>query len=291
LLKAYKTVIDKKTGIPMSYIKQIINECINPDIKLLFDKIAPNSEFYAELSINSKNNITAVMKLANNANHSSNYKFGSGYQKFLFNIIMRVVFMRNISNRASSMLIIDEGFGCLDEKNSNLMGSALKLLASDFDFIFIVSHIGGINDKLKHPIQIDKIHGHSRIVYPPNSIQTPSHRMVYEMAKKYTKRKQIDAVTPDNITNKTDENIIGHNAAIDADKASKKVVKKADKNTNKDKVKDKDTIPDPNIYEAVMIDGDTHYKCRLCNKTVKKGSVSGHGEAAIHKRNLAKANK
>jgi len=82
---------------------------------------------------------------------------GSGFQKFIVSILMRIAFME-ITNSPTSMLIIDEGFGACDSVHlDKLMNprSGIPKIANGTNFILMISHQQLANASVQNTIIID----------------------------------------------------------------------------------------------------------------------------------------
>jgi DNA repair exonuclease SbcCD ATPase subunit/DNA repair exonuclease SbcCD nuclease subunit len=66
---------------------------------------------------------------------------GSGFQKFVLDLVIRIVLMQISSISKPDMFIIDEGFGCLDQNNFLNVKTCLEKLKYKYKFILIISHI------------------------------------------------------------------------------------------------------------------------------------------------------
>ena len=79
---------------------------------------------------------------------------GSGMEKMMSSIAIRVA-LTNISNLPKSdLFIIDEGFGALDEGNVESCGRLLQSLKKFFRTILIISHVDAIKDIVDDQIEI-----------------------------------------------------------------------------------------------------------------------------------------
>ncbi len=79
---------------------------------------------------------------------------GSGMEKMMSSIAIRVA-LTNISNLPKSdLFIIDEGFGALDESNVESCGRLLKSLKKFFRTILIISHVDAIKDMVDNQLEI-----------------------------------------------------------------------------------------------------------------------------------------
>ena len=84
----------------------------------------------------------------------------SGYQKFIMDMILRIVLINdlnsisgnNISN--PNILILDEGFGCLDKENFIEVAKILKKLKQCFSCIMIITPINELKSYTDKNIDI-----------------------------------------------------------------------------------------------------------------------------------------
>lgn len=82
-------------------------------------------------------------------------ELGSGMEKMLASLAIRVALINISSLPKTNMLMIDEGFGSLDETNLESCGKLLHSLKW-FKNIIIISHIDAIKDIVDHTIDITK---------------------------------------------------------------------------------------------------------------------------------------
>ena len=81
---------------------------------------------------------------------------GSGMEKMIASIAIRVALI-NISNLSKSdMFIIDEGFGALDDSNIESCSRLLKILKKFFKTILIISHVDSIKEIVDKNIEVIK---------------------------------------------------------------------------------------------------------------------------------------
>ena len=89
----------------------------------------------------------------------------SGMEKFVSSLALRVGLI-NISNLPSpNFLVIDEGFGSLDSENLSNMKGAFDYLKTQFQSVFIISHLDTIKDFMDYLLPITNKRGYSNIVY------------------------------------------------------------------------------------------------------------------------------
>ncbi len=89
----------------------------------------------------------------------------SGMEKFVSSLALRVGLI-NISNLPSpNFLVIDEGFGSLDSENLSNMKGAFDYLKTQFQSVFIISHLDTIKDFMDYLLPINVNNGYSNIIY------------------------------------------------------------------------------------------------------------------------------
>ncbi len=90
-------------------------------------------------------------------------ELASGLEKFVSSLAIRVALI-NISNLPRpNFIAIDEGFGCADSDHLAAMSNLFSFLKSNFDFIWIVSHLDVLKDMVDTRLEIVKDNGFSRI--------------------------------------------------------------------------------------------------------------------------------
>lgn len=83
-------------------------------------------------------------------------ELGSGMEKFIASIAIRVA-MINISTLPKpDMFVIDEGFGSLDDSNVEACNRLLTSLKNYFKTIIVISHVDAIKDIADHVVEITK---------------------------------------------------------------------------------------------------------------------------------------
>ena len=93
-------------------------------------------------------------------------ELASGMEKMMASLAIRVALINVSSLPKTSMLIIDEGFGALDETNLESCGKLLQSLKKWFKNILVISHIDAIKDIVDNNIDIVK-KGQDSYVYQP----------------------------------------------------------------------------------------------------------------------------
>ena len=84
-------------------------------------------------------------------------------EKMISSIAIRVALTNISSLPKSSMLIIDEGFGALDDNNLEACARLLTNLKSYFKNILVISHVDTIKDVVDNVIDIGWENGFARV--------------------------------------------------------------------------------------------------------------------------------
>ena len=80
----------------------------------------------------------------------------SGMEKMLSSLAIRVALINISMLPKSDILVIDEGFGALDESNVEACSRLLQSLKNYFKSIFIISHVEAVKDGVDNLIEISK---------------------------------------------------------------------------------------------------------------------------------------
>jgi len=90
-------------------------------------------------------------------------ELASGLEKFVSSLAIRVALI-NVSNLPRpNFIAIDEGFGCADSDHLSAMANLFSFLKSNFDFVWVVSHLDVLKDMVDTRLEIVKDAGFSRI--------------------------------------------------------------------------------------------------------------------------------
>jgi len=136
---SYLTCINYKTGLPsvcFSKISDILTQKCNEYLNEFADFsvcVSFNKDF--KLYINNKDSVIP-------------YSMGSGYQKFIIDLILRFILLNNIKEvnlTNCNVLFIDEVLGCLDASNFNKVMEFLQTFKKEFKAIIIISHNENLN--------------------------------------------------------------------------------------------------------------------------------------------------
>jgi DNA repair exonuclease SbcCD ATPase subunit len=145
-----------RDGVPYEIITKAIPN-IESEINTILSDIV---DFNIALEVDGKN-----------INGKLNYDYdrvwplenSSGMERFVSSLAIRVALM-NVSNLPKpNFLIIDEGFGTLDNEHLNSMQSFFNSLKTHFDFILIISHLDNARDMVDNLIEIKKEDNYSYV--------------------------------------------------------------------------------------------------------------------------------
>lgn len=92
-------------------------------------------------------------------------ELGSGMEKMLSSIALRVALINVSTLPKTDMLMIDEGFGALDESGIEAISRLLESLKRYYRLIMIITHIDSVKDIADHILEITKHEKNSRMVF------------------------------------------------------------------------------------------------------------------------------
>ena len=81
---------------------------------------------------------------------------GSGMEKMISSLALRVALINVCNAPRSDVLIIDEGFGALDDKSIEACSRLLTSLKKYFANILIISHVDAVKDVVDNVLDIRK---------------------------------------------------------------------------------------------------------------------------------------
>ena len=90
---------------------------------------------------------------------------GSGMEKMISSLALRVALINICNAPRSDVLIIDEGFGALDDKNIEACSRLLISLKKYFSNILIISHVDAVKDIVDNVLDIQKVGRDAKVRY------------------------------------------------------------------------------------------------------------------------------
>ena len=147
-----------KRGIPIQILSSQLPK-INAEISRILQGVVG---FTVELEADANSNSMDIY--INYGDSRRIIECGSGMEKMISSLAMRVALINISSLPKSDILIIDEGFGTLDEMNVESCNRLLISLKRWFKCIFVISHIDAIKDSADNIIEITTRGKDSRVV-------------------------------------------------------------------------------------------------------------------------------
>jgi DNA repair exonuclease SbcCD ATPase subunit len=152
----YYTMAVDRDGIPYELISQAL-PTLEGEINNILQQIV---DFTIVLNTDGKN----VIGYISDNGQKWKMELASGLERFVTSLAIRVALL-NISNLPRpNFIAIDEGFGCADKENLSSMSALLSHFKSNFEFLWVVSHLDMMKDMVDHQLEIKKEKGFSKIV-------------------------------------------------------------------------------------------------------------------------------
>ena len=163
LSKVFLTYISMvgKNGISKTIMKNSI-PVLNMELtKLLRD----SAEFTVEIDINIKNNEVEFWLVDNETGLKSSIMTGSGYEKTIAALAIRIVNSKINALPKPSLLIVDEIFATVDAENLELIKIFIDKISTNFDNIFLITHNEYVKEWADNIITITKENKVSKVSF------------------------------------------------------------------------------------------------------------------------------
>ena len=141
--------VDKK-GIPLTILSLQLPQ-INSELRKILQGVV-NFELSLEADLDS-NNMDIFIDYGDSRRI---IECGSGMEKMISSLALRVALINVCNAPRSDILIIDEGFGALDEKSVEACSRLLTSLKKYFANILIISHVDAVKDVVDNVLDIQK---------------------------------------------------------------------------------------------------------------------------------------
>lgn len=151
ILDYYLKCIDGKTGIPSLMMKSACGRLT----KKCCDVLGEVADFGIEI-VHQKDVRIYTYDYSNDKKNLIPAEMGSGYQKFVIDMVMRIVFAEMSQAASPKLLFIDEGFGALDAAHFNSICRCLVLMQNRFRSIIVISHIAEIQTYIKNFVRVSR---------------------------------------------------------------------------------------------------------------------------------------
>lgn len=137
-----------KTGIPAMILKSQLPAINNELVKILSGVI----DFKVSLETDTNSNTMDVY--IEDSDSRRIIEVASGMEKMISSLALRVALLNLSSLPRPDILIIDEGFGALDEENVVKCMELLSFLKNYFKTILIITHVSALKDIAENSIEI-----------------------------------------------------------------------------------------------------------------------------------------
>ena len=148
-----------KKGVPAQIIKSQL-PMINSEISKILTGVV---EFKAELDVDP--NSSAMDVYIDYGDSRRIIELASGMEKMISSLAIRVALLNVSTLPKTNLLIIDEGFGTLDENSASACNRLLTSLKKWFKNILVITHVDTVKDVADNVLEIEKIGMDSKIVF------------------------------------------------------------------------------------------------------------------------------
>jgi DNA repair exonuclease SbcCD ATPase subunit len=146
-----------KDGVSLELIEKAI-PAIEGEINNILGQIV---DFGMELELEGKN-INANLVYGDS---KWSLELCSGMERFISGLAIRIALINVCNLPRPNFLVIDEGFGTLDNENLTSLYMLFSYLKTQFDFVMIISHIDSMRDVVDTLMEIKKINGFSQVKF------------------------------------------------------------------------------------------------------------------------------
>ena len=150
--------VDKK-GIPLTILSLQLPQ-INAELRKILQGVV-NFDITLEAEVDS-NNMDIFIDYGDSRRI---IECGSGMEKMISSLALRVALINICNAPRSDVLIIDEGFGALDDKNIEACSRLLISLKKYFANILIISHVDAVKDIVDNVLDIQKDGKDAKVKY------------------------------------------------------------------------------------------------------------------------------
>jgi DNA repair exonuclease SbcCD ATPase subunit len=148
-----------KNGISKTIIKNTV-PVLNIELNRL---LSDSAEFNLNIEVNEKNNEVEFWLIDNKTDIKSLFNSGSGYEKTIGSLALRVVLSKVNSLPKPSLLNLDEVFGTVSNENMELIKTFLDKISRNIDNIFMITHNEMTKEWADHILTAEKINNISTL--------------------------------------------------------------------------------------------------------------------------------
>ncbi|NMA95648.1 MAG: SMC family ATPase [Clostridiales bacterium] len=159
----YDTLIEiyGKRGIQAAIIENAIPE-LQDETNRILNKITDGNltvEFSTQRDTKSGSIVETLDIKISDGMETRKYETYSGGEEFRINFGIRIALSKILARRAGAtvrMLILDEGFGTLDESGRERLAQIINAISDEFEKIIVITHIEGLKEYFSNQIEIYK---------------------------------------------------------------------------------------------------------------------------------------
>lgn len=257
-LKIYRQIIKPTNGIINLLLNNICptieskvnNMLINTNIKIMI-----NSDFDILYDVNG---------------HWLDISLSSGYQKFILNLVFRIVLWQVADVVIPDAIFIDEGFGMCDNENITIINELLHSIVKNNEMpkiIFIVSHVNYLIDNIESPLFIENGKIVSRHVKFTESFTDLTDSVI---------EPQDELITESIVISQ--DNSVGTIETIETTETTETIETVTDKTQPE--------LTSELLDELISVVDNDKYYCSSCNVYIKTSHKNKHIATAKHKKNI-----
>lgn len=159
-VRTYEHLVDLtgKAGLPYRILTLVL-PLINDEISKILTGIVKFNVFFED----DPEEQTVSLFIRYGDYKSRPLSLGSGAEKFIASLAIRVALLSVSSLPKTDLLIIDEGFGKLDPEHLEALQKMFEYLKEAFGTVFIVSHVDSMRDVVDHSLDITSLDGYAHV--------------------------------------------------------------------------------------------------------------------------------
>jgi len=161
LMKAHELIAQafSRKGIPNLIVNSQL-PVINTEVAKILSGIV---DFSIELEVDDDSDSMEIY--INYGDSRRPIELGSGMEKTIASLAIRVALINVSSLPKTDMFIIDEAFGPMDPASVEACNRLLMSLKRYFKTIVVITHVEGVKDVADHIIEVTKVEKDARVVY------------------------------------------------------------------------------------------------------------------------------
>jgi exonuclease SbcC len=155
------TEVYGKSGIQAAIIENVIPE-LERNTNDILSRITDGRlvvEFLTQRDKKSGGMIETLDIKISDESGTRKYETYSGGEEFRINFAIRIALSKVLAHRAGAslrMLILDEGFGVLDEQGREKLVEAINSIKNEFDNILVITHIHDLKEAFPLRLEVTK---------------------------------------------------------------------------------------------------------------------------------------